>query len=213
MVSLDAFLPRLLPYTLGAAQPLALQSLLDSAIQFCDETGVVRITTDPVPSRKNQSTYDLDVPAQTELSRVLRVWLGGHLVHTAAEIMIDDVHGISDSAANNTGNARMVTVIEPGTICFTAPPSDDGMQIIVRAATRPMRSAKQVDDSLFNRWCDAIVSGALYRMASITGQPFSDNLQAQRALGMFWQQVNRAKIQANRGPMGGAVAVKLRPFA
>lgn len=213
MVPLDNFLPRLLPYTLGAAQPLAIQSLLDAAIQFCEETGVVRVTTSPVLTRIGQATYDVGLASQTELSRVLKVWVGGSLVYASPEAMTDKVQGVSTEVQNDTGTIREVHVIEPGTITLVGPPDKDDLQIVVRAATRPTRSAKQVDDELFNRWCDAIVSGAIYRMASIPGQPFSDMSQAQHALSMFWQQVNRAKIQANRGPTGSPLAVKMRRFA
>lgn len=213
MVSLDAFLPRLLPYVIGVAQPLAHQALLDTAIQFCEETGVVRHTTSPVLTVAGQATYDVDLPSQTELSRVLKVWVGWRMVYAAPEAMVDSVRGVSTDVTNDTGTIHAASVIEPGTITLVAAPSEDGFQIVVRAATRPTRSATQVDDALFNRWCDAITSGAIYRLASVPGQPFSDPNQAQIAFGMFRQQLNLAKIQANRGPMGGAVSVKLRPFA
>lgn len=205
-------MPRLAPYVTGVAEPLAFQALVDSAIQFCEETGVLRLTTDPVQTLAGQATYDLDLPAGTELSRVLKVWLDGVPVYATADAMIDDPRGFSTQVANPTGAPRAAPVIEAGSITLVPAPGLSGQDLVVRAAMRPTRSARVLSDELFNRWCDGVVSGAIYRLATVPAQPFSDPAQAQRAEGMFWQQVNRARVQANRGQMGGPLSVKQRPF-
>lgn len=205
-------MPRLAPYVVGVAEPLAHQALVDAAIQFCEETGVIRLTTDPVPTVAGQALYDIDLPTGVALSRILKVWVNDALVYAAPEAATDDPRGLSQLATSSPGSPLAAVSLEPATVALVPAPDTSGVSLMVRAATRPTRVAKVLDDELYNRWCDAIVAGATYRLCAVPGQPFSDPGQAQRAEGVFWQQVNRAKVHSSRGPMGGVLAVRQRPF-
>src|SRR5574343_1749686 len=83
VVTLESFLPRMLPNAVGCTEPLALQALLDSAIEFCHRSVVVTATLDPMVVQADVSTYPLDLPAGTAVEHVLRVWYRGNLLSAA----------------------------------------------------------------------------------------------------------------------------------
>jgi len=76
MKKLEFFLPRILPWCLGAPEPLVYQALVDSASQFCEESTCVRYITDPITIIKDVADYDIDLPVGMDLARVMRVWYG-----------------------------------------------------------------------------------------------------------------------------------------
>lgn len=188
-------------------------ALVDSAIEFCEKTGAVRITSDPVPSQKGVSTYDIDLPMDIEFSRVLAVWVGSRKIYTAPDVTVSDVRGVFPQEVPDTGAASYGVVIEPKALTLVPAPDQDDLPIIIRSTTRPSRNAKTLDDNLFDQWAEVIIHGALFRLCSTPGQPFSDSLLAGQAEARFYAAIGHAKIDANRGRVIGSIAVKPRPFA
>lgn len=200
---------RLLPSAPGAPDPLVRQALRDAAIQFCEDTGVIRVTTDPEMTEVGVNSYDIDLPAETELSRVIAVWVGGRKFPTAPEVTVSDVAAFYPE---HGATGHPYVVVGDGALVIVPAPAKSGQEIIVRASTRPTRTANKVDDQLFDKWGDAIVNGALFRLCSTPGQPFTDMVRAQQCGSMFYAMVGRAKIDANRGGVIGSISVKSRPF-
>lgn len=213
MVSLDSFMPRLAPYVVGVAKPLAHQALVDSAIQFCEETGVIRATLDPFTTLVGEATYPLMPAPHTEVSRVIKVWIGKRLVYMAPEAATDDLRGATTQTDSTSGAPLWGAVVEQDSITLVPTPDTADIPVAVRAIIRPTRTASQLDSELFARWGEAIVGGAISRLAAIPGQPFSDPGQAQRGDALFWQGVSRAKVHATRGTTATPLAVRQRPFA
>lgn len=185
--------------------------LVDAAIQFCEETGVVRFTTDPLLTVAGQATYDLDIPGNTQLDRVHNVWVDGRPLRTPATAGADLLDAFTSTPAV-VGSPAFVTVIEPNTITLVSPPKDSGQSLVVHASLRPTRGASQLDDDLYSRWIDAVVAGTLVRICATPGQPYTDVNQVMRYSSQYTKEANRARIEANRGRMAGPTAVRSRPF-
>ena len=212
MVPLDAFMSRLMPSAPGAPDPLVRQALVDAAIQFCELTGIARFTSDPVPTVAGVSTYDVDLPEQTEMSKVIGLWVGGHKINTAPEVTVQDHRGVYQQETPDTGFPGYAVVIEPRAVTFVPAPNTDNLPILIRSTTRPTRSATKLDDVLFDRWAESIVAGALYRLCNTPGQPYTDVVRAQQSRAEFYGDMSLAKIDANRGGVVGSISVRARPF-
>ena len=201
MLSLENLLPRLIPQVPGCPNPPAIQALRDAAIEFCERSRVLRVTMDPVLTHAGTAEYDLDLPPGTELSMLVAVWVGGRPVPLLAE----------PYRAPLAGGFGASPGTDPGTLRLTPAPAEGGVPIVVRAAVRPTFSATSVPREL-EVWHDALVAGAVGRLAVIPGQPFTSPTMAVYAAQVFAAALSRARVEAVRDRTPGDLRVSARPF-
>ena len=93
MKALSAFYPRIMPYLPGCSEPFAAQVLLNSAIEFCESSLVLRQNLEPFSTVVGVTQYDLDPPSgQHDINRVMGVTLDGmELRPGMAEIVRNDL--------------------------------------------------------------------------------------------------------------------------
>lgn len=190
MASLDLFMSRLMVWVPSCPRPLAEQSLLDTAIDFCRETSVVRYTVGPATVAPGSPSYALPLPAQVRLSRILWATYQGRQLPLVDSTPSDGATGAPSQLASV--NRTTVEV-------YPAPAQIDPLALVVHVAVEPTRSATQLPDELLDDWCDAIVAGAVSRISYIPDQPFTNPTVAIEATMRYRQQLNRAKADAG-GP-------------
>lgn len=196
----------------GCPQPVALQALLDTAIDFCERTMLVRHVTDPVPVRAYMPTYEIDLPGESAVVRLLDVWYGGSRLELAPAqtVSAHDAYTVGD----DTGTPRTAYVLEPATVrLFPVPGPDEDRAIMVRVAVKPTRTARSVDDALFVDWVETIVAGALARLAVMPGTAFSNADLALLGASQYANGVNAAKLEARKGRVVADVRVRANPFS
>jgi hypothetical protein len=207
MKPLDQFLSRLNPLAPGCPQPMAAQALLDAAIEFCDASMVVRYITAPAPAQEGVGSYDIDLPSQQVLSRVLTAWYGGRPLTLAPR---QTVLGYAAYHAGMPGRPRWAFVNDDGAITLMPTPDDKHLaDVVLQIATRPARTATMVDDALFDDWAEAIVGGALARLAVIPGTPFNSPELASLGQARFARGLSDATLEARKGNVVGDVAVRM----
>ena len=209
MQSLDNFLPHLLPWVIGCPTPLAHQELVRSARLFCEETNVVvRVVTATL--FKGESTYDIDLDTDTDATRILAAWIGDQKLHVPTARLATHQTVVGN---DGQGHPIVVTSTGPNSVTLTPAPDKNYEQLLtVEVATRPKITARVLDDSLYTKWLEGVVSGAVGGIAAMPGQPYSDMIQASAAEARFWRAVNRARIEAQRGPVGTTLRVRNTPL-
>ncbi|CAB5220080.1 hypothetical protein UFOVP232_42 [uncultured Caudovirales phage] len=210
MQALSAFYPRILPYLPGCSEPLAAQVLVNSAIEFCENSMVLRQNLDTFTTVAGVSQYDLDPPtAQHDINRVMGVTLAGmELRPGMAEIVHNDLP--TDRAkprAFYTDRTDSVFTLR------LTPPPDAAYPVVVAVTLRPKRTASLLDDDLYNIWIDPIVSGAIARAMQIPDQPFTNFPQADYLLRSAAKQTNTSRIESTYGLVRGSMSVRFRSFA
>lgn len=208
MKPLTDFLPRMLPYLPGCSEPLAVQTLLDSAIDFCEQSEVLREDLDPIITLVGVNNYELDAPSQQQVARVISVQLDGSWLQ---DFPVDYPDKPIDMAGRPThfSTTRNGSTLE----LKLFPQPDAAYEIKVSVATRPLRTATQVEDDLFNLWVEPVVAGAISRVKAIPNQPFTD---PQGALVMQMQAqagVAKARREGSYGRIRGSLKVNFRPAA
>lgn len=210
MKALSAFYPRILPYLPGCSEPMVNQVLVNSAIEFAENSLTIRQNLDPFNTVVGISEYDLDPPsANHDINRVMGVMVDGKELHPGmAEAIRNDLptahakpRGFYTDRTDNTFMLRLT------------PPPDGVYPVVVAVTLRPSRSATQLDDDMYNIWIDPIVSGAIARAMMIPDQPFTNYQQAQYLLDSAAKQTNNSRIESNYGLVRGSMRVRARPFA
>jgi hypothetical protein len=198
MKKLEFFLPRILPWCLGAPEPLVYQALVDSASQFCEESTCVRYTTDPITIIKDVPDYDIDLPAGMDLARVMRVWYG------------------PDPWAAPQGNPVNWQVTGLDTLTIYPTPTDalePGRWMFIEVATKPSRNASSLDDRLYSDWIEGVVGGAVYRLCSTPDQPYTNPNNAAMGLRAFNVWRGKAQYEGTKNRVRRDTVVRARPFA
>ena len=214
MLNIDVFLPRLLPSVTGCTEPLARQALIDSAIEFCEETGVVKVTTDPMPLASGVSAYTVDVPTQQAVVTVQRAWYGTRELTAAPLSMISESQMYTGSTQVATDQVPThFAEYGPGEVSlFPTPGAGANALLVFRVTTKPTRSATSVEHALFEDWAEAIVAGALRRLHSVPDSPFFSDPLAMRQAGIFQLWISRARQEALRGRVRGSMLIAHRAF-
>ena len=213
MQLLDVFLPRIMPQAISCPEPLVKMHLVDAAIEFCERTGVVQYTTPPTMTVADTATYELDIPSGTQLDRVRIVWLNGRPINVMSRGNNQHVSAHSLDVVAQSGAPWGASVVEPNSITLTPPPATSDIQLVAYVSLRPTRAALKLDDSLYDRWLDAVAAGTLVRICATPGQPYTDPNQVARYGAILAQQTGLARVEANRGHMGGPLSVQMHPIA
>lgn len=217
MKSVNSFLPYVMPFVMACPKTVARRAVIDSAIEFCERSGIVRQTLDPVSVYANQPYIDLSAPGQQDVAMVLRAWYRGAEMQPAALAHVNavqawrqDVPGVTlrtgDPSEYFESAGRQLGL-------YPVPAADLASAITVRVSLRPKRAATQLDDVLYDNWVEAIAAGALLRLHGTPGQAYTDMAQASRRQSEFLAAAGRARGEAERGRTRGEVRVENRPLA
>jgi hypothetical protein len=210
MKPLSAFYSRILPYLPGCSEPMVDQVLVASAIEFAETSLVLRQNLDPFNTIIGRTEYDLDPPTRDhDVNRVMSVAVDGKDISAGlAESLRNDLptavampRGFYTDRTDNTFVLRL------------APPPDKVYSVVVGVVLSPARTARLLDDDLYNSWIDPIVSGAMARAMQIPDQPFTNFAQAQYLLDSAAKKTNQSRIEGNYGFVRGSMRVRPRPFA
>lgn len=209
MVNLDVFFSRLIPNVIGCPEPLALQALRDSAIEFCHRSLAITTTLDPITVIKDVSNYELDTPKQTSIAQVLKVWYDGNLISAAP-------YETATALYNPDGVPRYYFGQEIDEVYNLSllPTPDKALRngLSVRVALRPTRTATEVHSLLYERYAEAIVAGAMGILMATPEQSFSDLPMAGAATAKARALANNARFEAMHGRVQSSMSVRMRAF-
>lgn len=210
MKALSAFYPRILPYLPGCPEPLAAQVLINSAINFCENSLTLRQNLTTFSTVIEQVQYALEPPTvHHEISRVMGVTLDGkELTAGLTEALRGDM-----PTAKAKPRGFYTDRTDSNLTLMLSPPPDQVYSVVVNVVLRPTRAATMLDDDLYNTWIDPIVSDAIARAMQIPGQSFSNPAQAAALLSEAARLTLHARIEGNYGSVRGSMRIRYRPFA
>lgn len=200
----DEFLPEVLPYVHDCAYPVAINAVRNACIEFCDKTDYVTYTHDPISVVAGTASYNLVLPAGTEVARILSGWYDGLRMAPKGE---EDMRlQFPLDWRTMTGRPQYFTHAIPSTVIVVpAPQTDatDALKFII--ALRPSRASTTIDDVIYSRFAEQIGWGARSRLYETPNQPYYDPQSAALYRARFQTAIGGAKIERNygltRGPL------------
>lgn len=187
MAFFDELLPDVNHYAPNCPEMIAVRELRRAAITFFNEVPVYTHTTDiPVTAGKNR--YVAPTPLDTTLSQVLSVSLNGKKLNAIIPNSLE---------AMSKGNGRTDSFYEQNnTLTLTPTPQQSGT-LTLRVAVKPTRDANELDDTQMDRWVDAIVNQAVFRLTSMPERTWSNPSIAQAAQAMYESEKFKAQKSIN----------------
>lgn len=207
MKAVSELFPRLMPYVTGCSEPLAQQTLVDAAIAFCEEAQVLREPLEPVTTSAGAAAYDIELPSQQALVRILTAYVDGQLIQPTPIELTPPADGFPGRPMT-----YYVTRVDGTPALNLYPVPDAAYKVGLVAALAPVRTATQFPDDLATTWADAVVWGALMRLHAMPAQPFTDAAAAGNAALMYASRVKRARLEGNVSRVQGSLRVSMRAF-
>ena len=199
-VSWDEFFYLVTPYLPGAPDATVRIALRDTTAEFLARTHLWREEVEPFTTEAGTADYELYGSALIEA--VLRLTLDGNPLDISDERLVDPSYLLTTSKPTGFW-------LRNDTAVRLFPTPDAVYEIGGLVALKPTRLATGVERWIFESWADAIVSGVIYRLASIPNKGWSDQALAMLERQRFDRAIANAK---NRDLRQIPLRVRARPF-
>lgn len=209
MIDLSKFFPRLIPSVIGVSEPLALQALADSAIQFCDQSLAVTVNLDPITVPVGMSAVELEPPAQTTIAQILFAWYDQKVMQPTPYGQMTNIYRPDGTPVDYT-----VEYIDEVVNFMVYPAPKDLVKngLVIRCALRPTRDATQVHDILYQRYSEGIIAGAQAILCNMPDQPWTDYTRAASMGVLARARANQARADMLFGRVQSSMTVQMREF-
>lgn len=192
----------------GVPDPVAIQAIRHSCIEFCVETHAWEEIQDPIQLIDGVSLYDIDVPAGARVVTVKSVWLGSRELRPVTMIELQTLIPNWQTSEGSVPSYYNIPQDPSVLRVYPIPRESTGHQMSVRAVYAPTLTTSSVPDSVINRYLEPVCSGALHRMMMAPGKGWSNPQLAVYHKAQFEDGVVRAKIDALHEKAQGTIKVK-----
>lgn len=207
-VTLETFLPEVLPWVRDCPEMMARHAVRAAAIEFCTESlwWLDSPTTYTLVSGLN--TYELDPPTDADIAAIYEVRVNGRLIEPRGGDELAAKFGFD--WRTTTGSPRYYTREQPGAILVTPVPQETtAAALSIQLALTPSRDAQFLDEELWRSWAEDIGYGARARLHEIAGQPFYDATAAAMMRAKFVAAIGKAKAERNAGMGRGPLHIQM----
>lgn len=168
MKDLDAFMPAIRPYAPGCANVTAFAAIRLAAIEFCERTKLWRWEDDFDVFADDAE--QITTPYGSVLLDLDKVFFEGDELERATPNYLD-LHEPGWRTFLQDGKPQYITQLELNTLRVV--PSQAG-HVNVYGWLKPSADAKQLPDFLSDQYREVIAAGALSRLLSQPGQPYTN---------------------------------------
>lgn len=210
MVPISDFFPRVIPHVAGCSEPLAAQAILDSAIEFCRTSLAVQEVLEPRDVVAGRAVYDAELPPAQSAAAVMQAWFKGKPLAPVPAGVAPAVPSLADEEPRcfegRYDAERFAIVLTP------TPTRTEPRSLVLKLALRPTRKAEKLAAPLLEDWAEPVVAGALGRLHSMPGQPFTDVAKGQMLLAQARMLALQAAVEAEGGRIRTSMRVAPLPF-
>jgi hypothetical protein len=163
-VSLDELFPYLAPYLPKAPDATMRLHLAAAAVEFLEATHILRQDLDPIPLVPAVAEYDLWAPYPVHSVPVL--WVNNIRIQATTQRLISEPW-------TSAGVPRFYTHL-PNAIVRLHPTPDDEYELTGLLVMTLCRDTTTAPDWIVEQWGDALVDGAIARVAAIPDKSWTD---------------------------------------
>ncbi len=214
MSSYEAFFPYVLPEVIGAPEPLVINAIRNSVIEFCEKSLVLTRDHDPVTILPAIVDYDLEPPAGYLVVKVMQAWLDNQPLDPLAPDFVREAsvyNRLFESYESAPSTPRFYLQKDERTITvWELPDKTYTNGLTMRVALKPTRASTEVEDVVFEDYAETIAAGAIMRLMMSPGKAYTNMDLAAVHKGIFNQGINTARQRATHGQVRSVMSVKLR---
>ena len=206
-IAFSAFLPEVMPSVPGCTDILALNAVRNACIDFCSSTMYWQETQDPLTLTAADLPYTIDTPNGANALQPLSImWNGLPLFPKSLDWLDANVY---DWRNRPSDTPRWYYQPDPNTLVIVPAPVTSAT-ITIRIAYTPTRDSTSVVATTHQYYLEQIAAGALAKLVSIPGKPWSAPGAAGAYKKLFDVGVTAATIEANKSYDRSGLRVQAR---
>lgn len=190
----------------GCPEFTAERAIRDACIDFCARTDLYRADVLTLVVTPNITEYELDAPTGTEPNHVKMVLRNGRPLQS---LTFEDAFmrtELSDRSAPS-----YFSQYDNSNLLLGPKPSDrESLKVIY--SLKPTQTSTSIPDTVGLEWREALVSGALFRLQMMSGQPWMDGGAAGANNQIYERELAKAIRQSKYGHSGAPLTVTPREF-
>lgn len=205
-VSVDKFVPRVMPYAENLPALVARRAVSDACREFLDETLVATLEY-RFSTVADQADYTLALPHGLHCAKVQAVSVEDWQIVPMFPDVVDRLSYPVDWKGAPTGHPVYYVMTSSDSVAFYPTPDEDGLDVKMICSVTIPRDAKDVPEVLYEDYAEEISFGALSRVFALAGQTWTNEEKAGSYGLAFHAAVSKAKLEASRkfGRIGGRV--------
>lgn len=190
------FFDYVLPWLPGISTDMAALLIRNAAIEFCDETGIADFDYDGFVIEQGKSQYDLTLAgADYSVARIKVAYINNSPIHpTYLDLLVKQ----GGNWREHTGVPYLYFLPTPEIFQVYPTPDTSGAILTFTYTLRPTRDSIGVADFIFERYVEAIASGAITRAASMPNKPWTNDKLALENRILFRNAINDGKVEVNK---------------
>jgi hypothetical protein len=213
MATTSNFYQYVLPDVSGCPEISADIAIRAAVIEFCEKSLVLQRDHDPLQVVAGIIDYDLEPATDNLVTKIMRVWFKDvELIPIAPDnVARAEIYNSAFTGANvSQSDPRFYLQKDARTLTiYPIPKATVSNALTIRVAYKPTRTAKVIDDFLFEDYAETIAHGAKFRLLSMASKPWTNGPAAAAAMALFNSGVNVARQRASRGNSRADVRVTL----
>ena len=197
----------------GCADLMIRMELQNAWYDFANKTSLLRFDM-KAPLVLHQHRYEFKVPCDAVIKEMRNVRLGCMRPHRHHRHHYHHFHTwiMGDHIREGLGGHGERPFIE-----LLFPVDEDLLKhedtVFCQLECRPKMGSEAIPRWIYDKYADAIVNGAMYRLCSMTGKPWSDAAVATDALRIYENAMNEASINAISNNTGKLIATNFEGWA
>jgi hypothetical protein len=211
-MTLDNFLPFILPEVQGCPEPLINQHLVQAAIAFCQGSKVWTEIKTPIALVDNQSDYPVTPPVDAYTHDFRDVWVGARRLTPKSMADIAQLLPNWQTATSNEPIYYNQASVRGSLTVYPKPTNTNGATLTVRAMYVPTAAATTLPDFLYERYLHAIAAGTKSTLMMLIGKAWANPAMASYYGTVFDTAIDDALISEVHDRVTGTVSVPYRAF-
>ena len=210
IVPFSQFFNEVLPDLPGCPEAMALNDILDAAIEFCERTKVHKIDLAPITLLANTPSVSFSVPASTPQTRV-HVILQALYGTTPLDFKDPDYLSVHYDPSWRTKTGTPLYITQDDEESFRVVPYltvDATVTLNLFVALKPTAAATDIEARLWREYRDIIADGAMGRLMLTPKKPYSDAQLGAFHMDEFNTAIGRINRKAFRGHVRARTRVK-----
>ena len=187
MKAWELFHPFVVPDVMGCPNPLVDHALRQAAREFCQRSSVWREWADSFTATGLLQRFDFDLPGQAELVAATRATVAGKGIQVLGSHFLPADWQLTDTTFTSDA---LIHISMTEYMLYPMPSA--GEVVSIEMALKPSLTASGVGDDVYNKWAEVVSKGALYRLLSSPGKPYTDLQAAALSKSVFESGVHAA---------------------
>lgn len=209
-VPLTDFLPEVMQYVPDVPEFVALNSLRNAAIEFCEKTRVLQTDLAPQAIEVNKSSYTVLAPLGLKFVDIVEAYADERLLIPKSSEELAKIYRAADWRSVQGSPAYITRLIYPEVQIVPYPILPTTEMLKIRASVAPTRDTDEVPQTLFEEFVEQISYGARGRLYGTPQQAYTDKGLAKEYLLMFRSAINEVRTRVNRGLTRAAGSIEFQ---